>query len=603
MPVTVRINPVQNSLQSFVIADATEHNDGVMTKEMVQMIESGAVNMAIGGIIANSPLVGSVLFVGAGGVLAQDNANFFWDDTNNRLAVAGLDVDGTTANAFASFVNGDTAAVSAVNTGRLRYNSATQTFQVSMNGAAYTDVQTGAEFTLDIGDAIGASTVGSVLFVGAGNLLAQDNANFFWDDATNRLGIGNAAPAATLHVTGTARVSSTLTLDPMTAGSVFFAGVAGVVSQDNANFFWDNTNDFLGIGTAAPTNQFHVEKTTTAFAAGSETQTMIHLLVNPSADASARDYVQGIFLVAVDPANAQAINSINGAQLQAVNSGVGTVLFQTAGSISSALAGSALNTYVWGANIDASVNTTSVGTVAFILGASITATVASATPITSFRGSLVAAGSTSALLPIATFTVQETGTFDGFATQLLTGGSIAGEANMHLLRAFPPFSGSLIYAGTVSQLRFESQSHGRAITQTGSQSSSFEGDVGLGQAAAASPVVACDVGRDFAVRIAAKTAVNGNNNNFATTDNCFCRVTGPTAVFAFTGFAQPLNGKILYVLNASGFTMTIAHQSASSTAANRIITGTAADIAFADQRLVMLIYSSTASRWVLEQVA
>jgi len=37
-----------------------------------------------------------------------------------------------------------------------------------------------------------------------------------------------------------------------TAGSVVFAGASGVYSQDNASFFWDNTNDRLGIGTTSP---------------------------------------------------------------------------------------------------------------------------------------------------------------------------------------------------------------------------------------------------------------------------------------------------------------------------------------------------------------
>lgn len=36
-----------------------------------------------------------------------------------------------------------------------------------------------------------------------------------------------------------------------TAGSVLFAGAAGVLAQDNANFYWDDTNDALGIGTGA----------------------------------------------------------------------------------------------------------------------------------------------------------------------------------------------------------------------------------------------------------------------------------------------------------------------------------------------------------------
>ena len=45
-----------------------------------------------GGTAIGSPVTGattgSVLFVGAGADLAQDNANFFWDDTNNKLVLA-----------------------------------------------------------------------------------------------------------------------------------------------------------------------------------------------------------------------------------------------------------------------------------------------------------------------------------------------------------------------------------------------------------------------------------------------------------------------------------------------------------------------------------
>jgi hypothetical protein len=43
-----------------------------------------------------------------------------------------------------------------------------------------------------------------------------------------------------------------------TTGSVIFAGAAGVYSQDNANFFWDDANNRLGIGTTAPNHLLHV---------------------------------------------------------------------------------------------------------------------------------------------------------------------------------------------------------------------------------------------------------------------------------------------------------------------------------------------------------
>lgn len=40
-----------------------------------------------------------------------------------------------------------------------------------------------------------------------------------------------------------------------TVGSLLFAGSSGLLSHDNANLFWDNTNKRLGIGTPTPEGQ------------------------------------------------------------------------------------------------------------------------------------------------------------------------------------------------------------------------------------------------------------------------------------------------------------------------------------------------------------
>ena len=79
--------------------------------------------------------------------------------------------------------------------------------------------------TSAIGDTVTSGTVGSVLFIGTGPVLAQDNANLFWDDANNRLGIGTATPAAKLSVvagtlTGTTRaIENTATLAATPGGT------------------------------------------------------------------------------------------------------------------------------------------------------------------------------------------------------------------------------------------------------------------------------------------------------------------------------------------------------------------------------------------------
>lgn len=68
-----------------------------------------------------------------------------------------------------------------------------------------------------------------------------------------------ATDTVDLTVTGTS-------VGGFTAGSVIFAGATGKLAQDNTNFFWDNTNDFLGVGTNAPAARLHLAGNTTAAA-------------------------------------------------------------------------------------------------------------------------------------------------------------------------------------------------------------------------------------------------------------------------------------------------------------------------------------------------
>ena len=44
----------------------------------------------------------------------------------------------------------------------------------------------------------------------------------------------------------------------MAQGSVLFYNSMDQITQDNANFFWDDTNNRLGIGTASPVHRLHV---------------------------------------------------------------------------------------------------------------------------------------------------------------------------------------------------------------------------------------------------------------------------------------------------------------------------------------------------------
>ncbi|CAB4131346.1 hypothetical protein UFOVP120_82, partial [uncultured Caudovirales phage] len=68
----------------------------------------------------------------------------------------------------------------------------------------------------------------------------------------------------TAGVTGTLPVANggTGTATAFTTGSVVFAGASGTYSQNNTKFFWDNTNNRLGINTGSPQTQLTIVSNT-----------------------------------------------------------------------------------------------------------------------------------------------------------------------------------------------------------------------------------------------------------------------------------------------------------------------------------------------------
>lgn len=73
------------------------------------------------------------------------------------------------------------------------------------------------------GGGTGTSTVfttGSIIFAGASGVFSQDNANLFWNDSTNRLGIGTNSPST----------SSMVTINSSQPRSLVFTGIKTAVS-------------------------------------------------------------------------------------------------------------------------------------------------------------------------------------------------------------------------------------------------------------------------------------------------------------------------------------------------------------------------------------
>lgn len=122
-----------------------------------------------------------------------------------------------------------------------------------------------------IGGSVTGGTNGSVLFIGSG-ALAEDNANFFYDDTNKRFGLGTESPLARQHIVVNAigaspTLASGLLLDNQTpvtgAGAVQYAPVIiqrGRARKTNATAV-EQTVDFRGMlvpadGAAAVTGTY-----------------------------------------------------------------------------------------------------------------------------------------------------------------------------------------------------------------------------------------------------------------------------------------------------------------------------------------------------------
>jgi hypothetical protein len=92
--------------------------------------------------------------------------------------------------------------------------------------------------------------------------------------------------------------------------------------------------------------------------------------------------------------------------------------------------------------------------------------------------------------------------------------------------------------------------------------------------------------------------VNGVNDNIPLPTSSVVYITGPTGGFTIAGFAGGFEGAHLKVINLTTFAMTVGHEAATSTAANRISTMTTADRAGAGNGYAEFIYDSTTSRWI-----
>lgn len=170
---------------SFIVYDSVAHRYKfrIVSNGAIRLGEDGTTNVTIG-----STTTTSMFNVGT-------SAGFRVNSTGAIVAATGITSSGTI-----NFSGLTASTALATDASKNLISSATTSTELGylsgVTSAIQTQLNTKGTFTLP------SLTTGSVLFSN-GTTTAQDNTNFFWDDTTNRLGIGTASPSAFMHVLGT----------------------------------------------------------------------------------------------------------------------------------------------------------------------------------------------------------------------------------------------------------------------------------------------------------------------------------------------------------------------------------------------------------------
>jgi len=179
-----------------------------------------AVKLNTLGSPATDGTSGSVLFIDSSSKLAEDN-QFQWDPGTNTLRLltgANLSLGGSGSGT----VTIATAAAAGTWTFTLPTDDGTVDYVLRTDGSGVTSWV--AQSGMAIGDAVSGGTSGSVLFVDGSGNLAQNNTNFFWDNTNLRLKVGSSGtPTGEYWVNGVRALFGV----PNASGNNWFEAGAG----------------------------------------------------------------------------------------------------------------------------------------------------------------------------------------------------------------------------------------------------------------------------------------------------------------------------------------------------------------------------------------
>jgi len=173
-------------LSAFDSADFTVDANGFVT--LAAGAATGSFNVDAATVPGTDPVVPT-----AGGLITVTGAQV----ASGTVGANVIRTDSLAANTYTIEIQrATTSAASNLNVNGVSHFDSTA---FSVDGNGFVTLAAAASFT-----------TGSVIFWGTG-AFAQDNANFFYDDTNNRLGLGTTTPLDTLHVVGAMELDHTAT--------------------------------------------------------------------------------------------------------------------------------------------------------------------------------------------------------------------------------------------------------------------------------------------------------------------------------------------------------------------------------------------------------
>lgn len=172
---------------------------------------------------------GSILFVDNNSNLGQDNVNLFWDEINTRLGI-GITVPDSSLQ-VAGKIHTNTLQVGSASTSGWLLNAIDNLGNVDFTPIGHLIYQD--------------MTPGSVVFVGAGKTLSENNTRFNWDNINQRLGIGAAASAVykvLIVGSGNTQTAASLRLFNTIDGS----DAAAILEIDSGSGIGNSASGYLG---------------------------------------------------------------------------------------------------------------------------------------------------------------------------------------------------------------------------------------------------------------------------------------------------------------------------------------------------------------------